>query len=342
VIHYEIPYLKTVAEAWPWLLMAGLLMLATLVLFWRRSATGFVAVWFFAVLSPTLVIPLVSETAAERRMYVPLAAIVPLLIVGGYLAQQQAWRSVARRAGWESIRRGPIAVFSVAIIALLIGFGYISNHRLVAYQDELSLWQDAVVHQPHDPLVRQNLGIQLAQAGQLPKAILHLEEAVRLDPDSHRAHYNLARSLEQSARPQDAIDHYRTTLRLCPDDPASHYNLARLLANADRTLQAKEHYRQAIAAQSDFSAAHTNLGALLLSTGHKQESVKHFESALRGQEDLANYMNLAMAYAQVNRVADAIPMAEKALDLALSEGETSLSGEIEAALIFYREQRSTH
>ena len=352
VIHYEIPYLKTVAEAWPWLLTTGLLAIGALVLLWRRLAVGFVAVWFFAVLSPTLVITLVGETAAERRMYVPLAAIVPLLDVGGYVVQQRAWRSVARLAGRESIRIGPVAVFSVATIALAIGFGYVSSHRLVAYRDKLSLWQDAAVHQPHDPLVQFNLGTLFAEAGQLPEAIGHFEEAVRLAPDPQvpelwhaellrfRAHYNLARAFEGSARPQDAIEQYRTTLRLRPDDAASHYNLARLLEGAGHTLQAIEHYRQAIAVQPDFSAAHTNVGILLLSAGHMQEAIENFEAALRGQEDLANYMNLAMAYSLANRAAEAIPMAEKALDLARAQGETSLAEEFEAALAYFRAQRS--
>ena len=79
VIHYEVPILKSVAEAWPWVLGTALLAVGTLWLLWRRSAVGFVAIWFFAVLSPTLLIPLPGETAVERRMYVPLAAIVPLL-----------------------------------------------------------------------------------------------------------------------------------------------------------------------------------------------------------------------------------------------------------------------
>ena len=36
VIHYEVPYLHTVAEAWPWLLSVALLALATAWLLWRR------------------------------------------------------------------------------------------------------------------------------------------------------------------------------------------------------------------------------------------------------------------------------------------------------------------
>ena len=341
VIHYEIPYLKTVADAWPWLLTAGILAIGALVLLWRRSAVGFVAVWLFAVLSPTLVIPLIGETAAERRMYVPLAAVVPLFIVGGYVVQERIWRSVVRRAGWESIRGGPVTLFFIATIALAIGFGYVSSHRLVAYRDELSLWQDAAVHQPHDPLVQFNLGTLFVEAGQLLEAISHFEEAVRLAPDSYRAHYNLARALEESARPQDAIGHYRTTLRLRPDDAASHYNLARLLENAGQAQQAIEHYRQAIAVRPGFSTAHTNLGILLMTAGHTQEAVENFEAALQGQKDLGNYMNLAMAYSLTNRVAEAIPMAEKALDLARSQSETSLAEELEAALAYFRAQRST-
>ena len=231
-------------------------------------------------------------------------------------------------------------VFSVATIALAIGFGYLSSRRLAAYRDELSLWQDAVVHQPHDPTVQTNLGTQLAEAGRLEEAILHFEEAVRLDPDSRQAHYNLARALEQSARPQDAIEHYHASLRLRPDDAASHYNLGRLLEGAGKTRQAIEHYRQAIAAQPDFAAAHTNLAVLLLSAGHTQEAIAHFEAALRRQKGLFDYMNLAMAYSLANRADEAITMAEKALELARAQGDTSVARRIEAALAYFRAQRA--
>ncbi len=353
VIHYEFPYVRTASEAWPWLLTTGLLAIGTVVLVWRRSVTGFVAVWIFAVLSPTLLVPLVGETVAERRMYVPLAAIVPLLIIGGYVVQRWVWQSAARRVGREPIRGGPFAVFFVAAITLLIGYGYLCSQRLVAYRDEFSLWQDAVIHQPHDPVVQLSLGTLLAERGQLPEAIEHLEEAVRLAPvhqDStmpyaellqHRAHYNLARALEGSGRIQDAAEQYRTTLRLWPEDPGSHFNLARLLENAGHKQQAVEHYRQAIAAQPDLSQAHSNLGILLLTAGHVPEAIESFESALRWQEDLANYLNLATAYSSANRVAEAIPMAEKALDLARSQNETALAEQLEANLAHLRTQRST-
>lgn len=352
VIHYEVAYLKTLSEAWPWLLTTGLLAIGTTVLVWRRSVVGFVTVWVFAVLSPTLLVPLVGETVAERRMYVPLAAIVPLLIVGGYVLQRRVWQALAQRVGRKSIRGGPFATCLVTTVTLAIGFAYLCSHRLVAYRDEFSLWQDAVVHQPHNPMVQLSLGTLLAETGQLPEAIGHLEEAVRLAANRqdspewyaelmhYRAHFNLARALEGSGRFQDAIEQYRATLKLRPDDAASHYNLARLLENTGHTQQASEHYRQAIAAQPDFPAAHSNLGILLLTAGHVQEAIESFEDALQGQKNLGNYLNLATAYSSANRVAEAIPLAEKALDLARLQDETSLAEQLEVTLVYLREQRS--
>ena len=321
VIHYEIPYLTSLADAWPWLLASGLLALATLVLFWRRSSTGFLAIWVVAVLSPTLVIPLVNEIAAERRMYVPLAAIVPFLVVGGYVLLQHAWQFVAKR---DSLR-APLVLFSLGTIILTIVFASVSSGRLAAYRQELTLWQDAVLYQPHDPMVQFNLGTLLAESGEAEEAIQHLEQAVHLDPDSYQARYNLARAYEDTACRQKAIESYRAALELRPEDAAAHYNLARLLEETGHVVQATEHYRQAVASQPDFPAARTNLGVLLLGGGHTEEAIENFEAALAGQENASNCINLAMAYAVANRAADAFSMAEKAVRLASNPHEASLA-----------------
>ncbi len=85
VISYHFPLLDTLSQAWPWPLAAAALGAGTLVLVWRKSAVGFVGAWVLIILSPTLVVPIVREMAAERRMYLPLAAIVPLVLGGFYL-----------------------------------------------------------------------------------------------------------------------------------------------------------------------------------------------------------------------------------------------------------------
>ena len=132
-------------------------------------------------------------------------------------------------------------VFSVATIALVDRVRMPEQSPVGGLSRRTLLWQDAVVHQPHDPVVQFNLGTLLAEAGQLPEAIGHLEEAVRLhrpDPESVPSCCNIGLITtwhvhsKNPQRPQDAIEHYRAALRLRPDDRASHYNLARLLEDA--------------------------------------------------------------------------------------------------------------
>ena len=92
---------------------------------------------------------------------------------------------------------------------------------------------------------------------------------------------------------------------------------------AGRTQEAVEHLRKAIATRPT-SRGTRKPGILLLMSGHAQEAVEHLETALKGEKNLANYMNLAWAYAQMNRLDKAIPLVEKALELAREEGNAPL------------------
>lgn len=328
VIHYEIPYLTTFRHAWPWALAAGLLVAATLVLVWRRSSIGYALAWVLVVLSPTLLIPLVTETAAERRMYVPLAALAALFVVGGYSLLGRLAGSVDR----TSTRNWTGAASIVLLVAVTALFARVSSQRLLAYHDELTLWQDAALHQPRDPLVRANLGIALDRIGQHGEAVVEFSEAVRLDPNSFQTQYNFARALESSRQPEEALAHYREALRLQPEHAASHNNLGRLLAAKGDSQAAIEHYQMAIDLDPQLSEAHNNLGSLLIAYGHTHAAIEQFEQALRLKADAAAHSNLAVAYARDGRMAEATAMARKAISLARAEGNTALAEQLEAAL----------
>jgi len=52
---------------------------------WRNPRFWFLAAGFFVILSPSSsVVPLVSQTIAEHRMYLPLAAVVTLAVIAGF------------------------------------------------------------------------------------------------------------------------------------------------------------------------------------------------------------------------------------------------------------------
>ena len=64
----------------------AILVVATVAALRRWPVWGFVGVWFFAILAPSSsVLPLATQTLAEHRMYLPLAAVTTLAAAGLHL-----------------------------------------------------------------------------------------------------------------------------------------------------------------------------------------------------------------------------------------------------------------
>lgn len=341
VIHYEVPYLRTLGDAWPWAVPAAIGIVGCAWLVWRGSAIGYVGVWVLAVLSPTLLIPLPGETMAERRMYLPLATIVPLVASGIYAAMRWLAGRMAARGGKPLAPRVALTATMCATCILSVILGAVTTVRLGAYRDEVSIWQDAVIHQPHDPLVQVNLGTSLAKVGRQQEAMQHLEEALQLDPDpahdhfSH-AHFNLGKALAELGRPDEALAHYELAVKSSPNFADAEYNLGLALSEAGRTSEAIDHFAKAVRIRPDFPAAHNNLAIALASTGKAADAIPHFEEALKSEPDSEGYANLAFAYALAGKAPQAIATAQKAVELARAQNKSSLADEIDAWLRSYR------
>jgi tetratricopeptide (TPR) repeat protein len=338
VIHYDLPLLESWSQAWPWVVPVALGVIATFVLAWRKSWIGFVGVSILAVLSPTLVVPLTTEVAAERRMYLPLAAVVALLMVGGYLA-------AARLVGWRRPQRDGSSRRSVAFVSVLVlsiplasALGAASARRLSVFQSELALWQDTAEQLPNSYVAQFNLGTSLAGAGRQEEAIGHFRRALELKPDSAESHFNWGRALEQLQAPRDAILHYEEAVRLKPEFAAAHNNLGILLSASGRTQAAIEHYEAALAAEPDFAPAHTNLAAALASLSRAGEAIGHLEEAARLTPNAQTLANLAYGYALIQRPSDAIATIQRAIELAKSQGNLDAAAQYASWLKQYRFQ----
>ena len=250
VIHYEFPYLESIREAWPYVLTVALLAMATVWLVLRRTSLGFVMTWIVAILSPTLVVPMVTEAMVERRMYLPLAAMMPMVVGVCYLLVRRMVEGAWRDSRGTMPSRASAAVCVVAVTALSAAYILVTERRIEDYRDELSIWRAAEAIEPADFIVQVNLGFALGKLGRHDEALAHFIEGVRLAPDSSHAHYNLARALYQAGRTSEAIDHYLETLRIKPrsagpqqrrhaagqpwQDPAGHRALRRSDSHQER------------------------------------------------------------------------------------------------------------
>ncbi|HUI05423.1 MAG TPA: tetratricopeptide repeat protein [Verrucomicrobiae bacterium] len=287
-----------IAKTWMSIVPAALVMAAALgatIWAWKtNSAWGFLGAWFFLILAPSSsVIPLDSP-AYEHRMYLPLAAVVVLGVLGIHTL----------------IGRRTVAV----VAALAVGLGFLTWRRNQDYRSELAIWQDTVVKRPDNPRAHSNLGIVLKSQGNLQEAIAQYKQALRLKPDYVEAHNNLGNALDRLGKVQEAIGHWEQALRIEPDYPEAHYNLGNVLRQQGKATEAVAQYEQALRMNPDYAEAHNNLAGVLLQQGRQTEAMEHYEQALRVKPDYAEaHNNLGVILGETGRLEDAIGQYEQAV-----------------------------
>lgn len=251
----------------------------------RKPALGFLGASFFLILAPSSsFVPVATQTMAEHRMYLPLAAGLTLL---GLAAHALAGRRAV-----------------VVLLALAAGAGALTARRNLVYHSELALWADTVAHRPENPRAHTNLGIALVEAGRLPEAVSQFEGSLALDPDNAPTHLNLAHTLVALGRREEAIPHYSAVLRLAPDNAQDApgrladvcYDLGNQAAARADFDGAMTRYRQALAAVPGHVAARNNLANALLVSGRVDEAIAEYREVLRAKPDAPQVReNLARA-----------------------------------------------
>jgi len=260
------------------------LLTSTAIALWRWPAVGFAGAWFFVILGPTSsMIPLV-QPMAEHRMYLSLAAVIALGVLGLH-----AW-----------IGRRSLVVF----VAAAIGLGWLSVQRNQDYHSRLAIWGDTVAKNPDNAAARYSLGNAMGQIPSLrAEAVSEYEAAVRIKPDFLEARDNLADVLSKlPGRLPEAIAQYEAVLRANPGDLLAHNNLGNILLGIPGRLpDAIAQYETVLRINPGFAEAHFNLGiALLQTSGRSSEAMGHLKTALCLKPDLKEARQLLEAIQKNN------------------------------------------
>jgi tetratricopeptide (TPR) repeat protein len=212
---------------------------------------------------------LAGQPMAEHRMYLPLAIIIWLGVVGLY-----TW-----------IGRRSLIVFAAAAV----GLGWMTIERNKVYRSGLVIWSDTVAKCPENARAHYNLGNALVKMpGRLPEAISAYEVALRFNPNYAEAHNNLGEALtEIPSRLPDALVRFETAVRINPAYAEAHSNLANVLAGIPGRLpDAISEYETALQIKPDLYGANNDLGIILANIpGRLPEAIKHFEAALQIEPD---------------------------------------------------------
>ena len=308
------------SEVWPYALVLVLLLTGAVVAGRKAPTVGFLACWFFLILAPTSsVVPLVGQPMAEHRLYLPLAGVASLAVLGAF----------ALAGRWTLIAAAVAAV----------GLGLAAANRNRDYMSDRTIWSDTVAKSPANPRAHNNLGrtlLYLNSPALLPAAKAEAEAALRLKPDYAEAHDNLGSILSAEGRTEEAIAEYEVALHLKPDLAEAHNNLGSALEKLpDRLHEAIAEYEAALRLKPDLVEAHNNLGSAWEKVpGRLNDAIAHYEAALRLKPDGAEmHYNLGNALIAAGRTREAISEYETALRLKpdLAEAHNNLGSALTAA-----------
>ncbi|MFM1747203.1 MAG: hypothetical protein RLZZ188_869 [Verrucomicrobiota bacterium] len=243
----------------------------------HRPVAGFAAAAAFIVLAPSSsFVPLVAQTVAEHRVYLPLAALAATITV-------------------LSGRLGPARSWVLGICALALTATTIVRNR--THLDPVALWRYSLEGRPGNARAHNNLALALRDAGDPAAARVHFVRAAELDSPYVPARYNHGVLELAEGRLKEAEVLFNEALRLAPEHPDARLNLGITLVRAGRAAEAVP-LLEAAARGQPAADTHFNLGVALATVGRLNEA----EGALRAasQRD----PGLAEAHYQLGRLAE--------------------------------------
>lgn len=298
----------------PGALAPGLLVLVLLAAsgwgVWRGHPFGFAGGAFFLCLAPSSsLVPVASQTIAEHRMYVALAA--PLALLAALLVRR------APKQGWMVAGGALLALTAAAAV------------RHGSYRDEVTLWTETVARRPDNPRAHHNLGQAEFTRGNFAVAAEHFRQAERRRPGDPDTRHNLAlcalrlgraeearamleenlrrapahqptalalgevrgelgRQALAAGRAAEAREHFTAAAALRPQDPRPRHNLGNVLLELDAVEAALAAWREALAADATFGESRRALAFVLLRTGRAAEALPHLERLAREEPGRAD------------------------------------------------------
>jgi tetratricopeptide (TPR) repeat protein len=278
----------------PGCIILGAFGVATIVA-WVRAERwgwfGFLGAWFFLILAPSSsIVPIVTEIAAERRVYLAIAAIIVLAVIG------------VERLREEVAARGSTSSKWVIAGALVVGLLY----ALISGWTATSIASGQVIVAL---LVRAVVGALAAAAFWL------LVRSARVRPFAIALAIALAATtLARSVTYANVEALWRDTLRKSPNNARALDNLAFNLfySNPPRLAEAKELYWRAVAVDSTYLHAWPGLAAIAVDEGKPDDAVWLLQRALAINPNYADAVQqMGQVLAKQGHFAQAIPYLDR-------------------------------
>lgn len=278
---HGVAVVQHLSEVWLEAVLVVGLLVATAVALIRFPRCGLLAGTFFALLAPTSsFVPVITQTVAEHRMYLPVGAVITLLA----LCIHRFWGHK------KTLLFGTATALAFAILT------HLRNHD---YRSAETIWQDAAEKNPTSFRPWSALARDYSQQGRFEDAENASRAALELAPGNAVIAIEYAYALKENGKAVKALDVYRAVVDSLPSKPSKRppdpcktiLGYGSMLHSVGRIDEAIAQFHTALRIEPDSSDAHFRLADALETSGRPAEAVTHYEAALRSDPSSVKICN---------------------------------------------------
>jgi len=277
----------------------------------------FCILWWFVTLIPSSSIWPIWDIMVEYRVYLPGFGFYLLLVLGihqvfSYLAHVRHW-----------LESKYIVGEIVLVILLTLSYLWGTYERSLIWNDEVSLWADAVKKSPHKTRPHNGLGVAYRKKGMINEALSEFKKAIAIKPSyaNHQvsyanAHLNLGITYYDEEMLDEAISEYKKALTIYPNHIKAHSSLGLAYYKKGMINEAISEYKKVLAIDPHYTDIHYNLAIAYEDRGMLDEAISQYKKSLAiNPNDAEAHNNLGLVYGKKGMVSDAIIEYKKAIEI---------------------------
>jgi tetratricopeptide (TPR) repeat protein len=224
--------------------------------------------WYLGMLVPVIgVIQVGVQSRADRYMYVPLTGLTIAIV--WYFGDWVERNAALQRA----------SVFIAGLALLLIGVG--AWHQVGYWKDSRTLFEHTLAVTGRNAIMRNNLGVVLAQTKDPAGAMNQYQQALAIDSEYPEAHANLGHELLRAGQFDTARVHLQEAIRLKPKFAIALADIGLLDAAGGNYEAAIRNLTESLRLSPNNAEAHSNLCFSLQHAGRFNEAIEQCREALR-------------------------------------------------------------
>ena len=289
-------------QAWMQFIVISLVLLAAVVCLWSKFRfVSLAVIAFFLILAPSSsIVPIITETISEHRVYLPSLVLAMLTVVGLF------WLCKTTSLNLNSWQRGILWALVILMLSVAIGLlAVLTHNRNKAYFSNVALWTDTVEKMPADAVAIRNLAAFYRQeTGDLRKSLSVISRSIDVDPSDPKSHGLRGVIHRELGEDELALRDFTQAITAelnrrdgLVDDRRAFYYLMRaeLYMKFGNLASARNDYEQTLQYRPNTADALLALGNMSVSANEPLKALNYFSQLVAANRSAENLSRLGLA-----------------------------------------------